>query len=136
MGFRASGRRWAARLSAQIVMLGFHLWQHRNARQHSDANHQLRFRHRNVNLGIKEPFALGRVDLPQHAAQMLTRPCQEILKLPLIDKEQWCKLIQRERAHERRTFDRQRSNFYTFTHSIPPLPNLPYQSGGIRALRG
>ena len=137
---RRTGSKWAARLSAQIVMIGFHMWQHRNNAQHSDSNVQLRFRHRDVNLGIREQYTMGHIDLPAHASRMLRRARHDLLKLPLIDRECWLRLIRRERVLERRAVDKLRSTLYEFTHSVrPPLRPIPpqrtYTDGATRVAR-
>ncbi|CAJ1943729.1 unnamed protein product [Cylindrotheca closterium] len=51
-GSQRSPALWISRLSHQLILLGFHMWEHRNSVQHSEDNVQLRERSHLVNAVI------------------------------------------------------------------------------------
>ena len=123
-----TGSRWAANLAAQLVELGFHMWQHRNLAQHSDDNVQHRFRHRNVNSAIREQFSMGCIDLSPAVSRMLNKPLREVLQLGLAPRERWLTVIRRERTIGRRSVIQQRALLHNFTHQVlPPARPTPHR---------
>ena len=123
IGSKKSGSLWSSHLGGQLIMLGFHMWQHRNSVQHSDSNASLKWKHRDVDWGIREQFSMGRVDLPPTVAPMLRRHCREVLALPLNDREAWLKLIRRERRLARESIHRQQTCLKRFLESATPPPS-------------
>ncbi|CAJ1966642.1 unnamed protein product [Cylindrotheca closterium] len=112
---------WASRLFQQLILLGFYMWQQRNAIQHSDNNVQLHKRHCTVNEGIHSQFDMGPNDLPPEIKPMLSC-CHRVLRKLLMDKEAWLTLLCQERRQYRRAMKAQ----VVFGLSSPPDPDQPF----------
>ena len=108
LGSRKSGEVWYSKIAAQLIWIGFHMWQHRNGVQHSADNLQLRNRQQDANYAIREQFVLGVTDLPTNVHAMLRRPRLEVLRLPLDEREAWIRILRESRRHVRQTVERQR----------------------------
>ncbi|CAJ1938194.1 unnamed protein product [Cylindrotheca closterium] len=92
-GSQRSPTLWVSRLLHQLILLGFHMWEHRNSVQHSEDNVQLRERSRLVNDGIHSQFDKGPTDLPKVVRRMLAVKRQTALIKPLVNREEWLKLV-------------------------------------------
>ena len=111
--------------SSQFILFGFHIWQHQNGIQHSDSNFNLQQRHQDVNIGIEEQFKIGDHDQPVNVWRLLRRPCHEILRLSLADRESWLRTITKERALARRESSQRRlmaAHFPPKLGTVPPRP--------------
>ncbi|CAJ1966203.1 unnamed protein product [Cylindrotheca closterium] len=107
---------WVSRLSHQLILLGFYMWEHRNLVQHSEDNGQLRERSRLVNDGIHSQFDMGPTDLPKVVQRMLAVKHGTVLNKPLVDREEWLKLVRMERKAYRRALAPQRRILHRFFH--------------------
>ncbi|CAJ1931347.1 unnamed protein product [Cylindrotheca closterium] len=115
-GSQRSPTLWVSRLSHQLILLGFHMWEHRNLVQHSEDNVQLRERSQLVNDGIHSQFDMGPTDLPKVVQRMLAVKRQTVLNKPLVDREEWLKLVRMERTAYRRALAPQRRILHRFFH--------------------
>ncbi|CAJ1963136.1 unnamed protein product [Cylindrotheca closterium] len=115
-GSQRSPTLWVSRLSHQLILLGFHMWEHRNSVQHSEDNVQLRERSRLVNDGIHSQFDMGPTDLPKVVQRMLAVKRRTVLNKPLVDREEWLKLVRMERTAYRRALAPQRRILHRFFH--------------------
>ena len=125
IGSRRSGEVWSDKVSKQLILFGFHIWQHRNGVQHSDSNFNLRQRHQEVNIGIEEQFELGDHDQPVNVHRLLRRPCHEILSSTLADRESWLRTIIKERALARREASQRRLMAAHFPPKLGPVRPRP-----------
>ncbi|CAJ1927586.1 unnamed protein product [Cylindrotheca closterium] len=107
-GSQRSPTLWASRLSHQLILLGFQLWEHWNSVQHSEDNVQLQERSQQVNDGIHNQFAMGPTDLPKVVQRMLSVKRRTVLNKPLVDREEWLKLVRMERTAYHRALAPQR----------------------------
>ena len=115
-GSQRSPTLWVSRLSQQLILLGFQMWEHRNSVQHSEDNVQLRERSRLVNDGIHSQFDMGLTDLPKVVQRMLSVKRRTVLNKPLVDREEWLKLVRMERTAHRRALAPQRRILHRFFH--------------------
>ncbi|CAJ1970317.1 unnamed protein product [Cylindrotheca closterium] len=113
---------WASRLSHQLILLGFQLWEHRNLVQHSEDNVQLQERSQQVNDGIHNQFDMGPTDLPKVVQRMLSVKRRTVLHKPLVDREEWLKLVRMERTAYRRALAPQRRILHRFFHPADHSP--------------
>lgn len=123
--FTANNRRnsaslWASRLSQQLILVGFHLWEHRNGIQHSAANVQLKAQSEAVDAQIREQYEIGLVDLPSAPRRLLQPPIAEVLALPLAERSNWVTLLVGACRRRRRTLHSQRKMIYDLTHGRRP----------------
>ena len=125
IGSRRSGEVWADKAAKQFILFGFHIWQHRNGIQHSDSNFNLQQRHRVANIGIEEQFEIGDHDQPLNVRRLLRRPCHEILRLSLADRESWLQTITKERALARRESSQRRLMAAQFPPKLGPVRPRP-----------
>ena len=112
IGSRRSASLWAARLSQQLIHLGFSMWEHRNSIKHSDLSLQAQERIRQVDAEIHSQFDMGTSDLPPLVRQSLSGDRRRVLRKSLVDKEVWLRYIRRSLRAQRkmlRAFFRQRS---------------------------
>jgi hypothetical protein len=120
-GSQRSPTLWVSRLSQQLILLGFQMWEHRNSVQHSEDNVQLRERSRLVNDGIHSQFDMGLTDLPKVVQRMLSVKRRTVLNKPLVDREEWLKLVRMERtAHRRALAPNAAFSIASFTRTTPP----------------
>ena len=117
LGNRRSGNKWAAQLSHQLIMLGFHMWTHRNSVQHSDDSVQNRAVARTTDAGIRRQFLLGCRDLPPNAKRQFRHPVKEVLELPLPQRVRWLSWVKLERARVERLLNARRRMIYDFAHA-------------------
>ncbi|CAJ1932975.1 unnamed protein product, partial [Cylindrotheca closterium] len=103
-------------LLQELILLGFHMGEHRNSVQHSEDNVQLRERSRLVNDGIHSQFDMGPTDLPKVVQRMLAVKRRTVLNKPLVDREEWLKLVRMERTAYRRALAPQRRILHRFFH--------------------
>ncbi|CAJ1966071.1 unnamed protein product [Cylindrotheca closterium] len=115
-GSQRSPTLWVSRLSHQLILLGFHMWEHRNSVQHSEDNVQLRERSRLVNDGIHSQCDMGPTDLPKVVQRMLAVKRRTVLNKPLVDREEWLKLVRMERTAYGRALAPQRRILHRFFH--------------------
>ncbi|CAJ1967917.1 unnamed protein product [Cylindrotheca closterium] len=115
-GSHRSPNLWVSRLSHQLILLGFHMWEHRNSVHHSEDNVQLRERSRLVDDGIHSQFDMGPTDLPKVVQRMLAVKRRTVLNKPLVDREEWLKLVRMERTAYRRALAPQRRLLHRFFH--------------------
>ncbi|CAJ1953784.1 unnamed protein product [Cylindrotheca closterium] len=115
-GSQRSPTLWVSRLSHQLILLGFHMWEHRNSVQHSEDNVQLRKRSRLVNDGIHSQFDMCPTDLSMVVQRMLAVKRRTVLNKPLVDREEWLKLVRMERMAYRRALAPQRRILHRFFH--------------------
>ncbi|CAJ1937063.1 unnamed protein product [Cylindrotheca closterium] len=120
-GSQRSPSLWVSRLSHQLLLLGFQIWEHRNSVQHSEDNVQLHERSPQVNNGIHSQFDIGSTDLPKVVQRLLSVKRRTVLNKPLVDREEWLKLVKMERTAYRRALAPQRRILYRFFH--PQAPN-------------
>mmetsp|Transcript_1886 Transcript_1886/g.4288 ORF Transcript_1886/g.4288 Transcript_1886/m.4288 type:complete len:222 (+) Transcript_1886:996-1661(+) len=73
-GSQKSADLWASRLVQQLLLLGHYMWQDRNQVYHSEDNVRYKARRREVDLSIREQYAMGNSDLPPRIQQMLRTP--------------------------------------------------------------
>ncbi|CAJ1940504.1 unnamed protein product [Cylindrotheca closterium] len=93
------------------------MWEHRNSVQHLEDNVQLRERSQLVNDGIHSQFDMGPTDLPKVLVQrMLAVKRRTVLKKPLVDREEWLKLVRMEGTAYRRALAPQRRILHRFFH--------------------
>ncbi|CAJ1938568.1 unnamed protein product [Cylindrotheca closterium] len=121
-GSQRSPTLWASRLSHQLILLGFQLWEHRNSVQHSEDNVQLQERSQQVNDGIHNQFDMGPTDLPKVVQRMLSVKRRTVLNKPLVDREEWLKLVRMERTAYRRALAPQRRILHRFFHPADHSP--------------
>ncbi|CAJ1960198.1 unnamed protein product [Cylindrotheca closterium] len=95
-GSQRSPTLWVSCLSHQLILLGFHMWEHRNSVQHLEDNVHLRERSRLVNDGIHSQFDMGPTDLPKVVQRMLAVKRRTVLNKPLVYREEWLKLVRME----------------------------------------
>lgn len=107
---------WASRLSQQLILVGFHLWEHRNGIQHSPDNVQTKATSDEVDANIHEQYDMGMVDLPASPRRLLQRPISEVLALPLAERSNWVSLLVGARRRHRRSLRAQRQMIYDLTH--------------------
>ena len=119
IGSRRSSRLWASRLTQQLILIGFYMWEHRNSVQHSDDNVNLRERSRLVNDRIHSQFDMGTDDLPKKFRPMLRCTRQSVLRKLLVDREDWVKLLSTERRAQRRALAPQRRLLHRFPSHRP-----------------
>ncbi|CAJ1951475.1 unnamed protein product, partial [Cylindrotheca closterium] len=115
-GSQRSPTLWVSRLLHQLILLGFHMWEHRNSVQHLEDNVQLRERSRLLNDGIHSQFDMGPIDLPKVVQRMLAVKRRTVLNTPLVDREEWLKLVRMERTAYRRALAPQRRILHRFFH--------------------
>ncbi|CAJ1945361.1 unnamed protein product [Cylindrotheca closterium] len=116
-GSQRSPTLWVFRLLHQLILLGFHMWEHRNSVQHSEDNVQLlRERSQLVNGGIHSQFDMGPTNLPKVVHSMLAVKRRTVLNKPLVDREEWLKLVRMERTAYRRALAPQRRILHRFFH--------------------
>ena len=116
IGSHRSSPLWAARLAQQLILLGFYMWEQRNAVKHSDKNVQAQRRSRIVNAGINSQLDMGVEGLPSEIRPMLRKDRQRILNKTLDEREAWLKLIRFERLAYRRVLAPQRRLLHRFLH--------------------
>ncbi|CAJ1929534.1 unnamed protein product [Cylindrotheca closterium] len=121
-GSQRSPTLWASRLSHQLILLGFQLWEHRNLVQHSEDNVQLQERSQQVNDGIHNQFDMGPTDLPKVVQRLLSVKRRTVLNKPLVDREEWLKLVRMERTAYRRALAPQRRILHRFFHPADHSP--------------
>ena len=120
LGRRNSGSLWASRLIQQLILIGFHMWEHRNGVQHSEDNRQLLPTRTFLDQSIKDQFDMGPSELPSQIRPMLLRPIKEVLALPVDDKKRWVGLVTRSRRSRRRALSRQKAMIYKISRRHPP----------------
>ena len=69
-----------------------------------------------VNDGIHSQFDMGPNDLPKVVQRMLSVKRRTVLNKPLVDREEWLKLVRMERTAHRRALAPQRSSLHRFFH--------------------
>ncbi|CAJ1945729.1 unnamed protein product [Cylindrotheca closterium] len=92
------------------------MWEHRNSVQHLEDNVQLRECSRLVNDGIHSQFDMGPTDLPKVVQRMLAVKRRTVLNKPLVNREEWLKLVRMERTAYRRALAPQRRILHGFFH--------------------
>ena len=112
LGRRNSGSLWASRLIQQLILIGFHMWEHRNGVQHSEDNRQLLSIRTALDQSITDQFDMGPSGLSPQIRPMLLRPMKEVLALPVDDKKIWVGLVTRSRRSRRRALSRQKAMIY------------------------
>mmetsp|Transcript_24040 Transcript_24040/g.58818 ORF Transcript_24040/g.58818 Transcript_24040/m.58818 type:complete len:195 (+) Transcript_24040:1803-2387(+) len=121
IGSRRSSRLWASRLTQQLILIGFYMWEHRNSVRHSDDNVNYRECSRQVNERIHSQFDMGTDDLQVQTRPMLNRTRQSVLQKTLVDREEWVKMLTSECRRHRRALAPQHKLLYDFLH--PDAPN-------------
>ena len=116
---------WASRLIQQLLLLGHHMWIHRNSIQHSETNTRYLGRHREVDRGIREQYSMGKRDAPPRVRSMLAVPIRNVLGRPLDDRIEWLSLASRERTLYRRSLVRQRRMIYELRSRRSPSSARP-----------
>jgi hypothetical protein len=90
------------------------MWQHRNSVQHSDQSVDNKTLSAQVNEGIQAQFAAGTDDLPIHLHPIIRAGPVPILEQSLLDRQEWLKMFQLERAHKERRLTPQRRLLRSF----------------------
>ena len=119
-GSRRSGSKWAALAAQKLIMIGFHMWEHRNSIKHSDDSLENKRLAQVTDVGIKRQFTLGSTSLPRVARLQLQQPRSKVLELELAQRIRWLNWMQREREVVERQFRARRKMMYEFTHSVAP----------------
>ena len=106
-GSRKSGGLWAARLVQQLLMIGFTMWEDRNDALHSDKSLKAIRQSREVNDAIRNQFRMGTKDLPLNIRPYLRTSLHNVLLRPLAVRQEWIRLVSRERSQFRRQVRKQ-----------------------------
>ena len=112
IGSTKSANLWASRLIQQLIKIGHHMWQDRNRLAHSENSSWYSARKREIDISIREQFAMGLVDIPQRSQYLFRESREVILQKPLEDRQHWLRLVSRERALNRRSLARQRQMIF------------------------
>ena len=111
---RRTGNRWASLVVKQIWLLGFHMWEHRNNRFHSDRCLAVDDASRKADITIQREYKRGPEDLPVETQSLFRQPLDQRLKASLSERQRWINLVGAERtavARRRRIGREQRRRF-------------------------
>ncbi|CAJ1943982.1 unnamed protein product [Cylindrotheca closterium] len=65
IGSKKSANLWASRLIQQLIRIGHYMWKDRNRLAHSEDSSWYTARKREIDIGIREQFAMGLMDIPK-----------------------------------------------------------------------
>ena len=119
-GSRRSGPLWAARLVQQLLMIGFTMWEDRNDALHSDKSVKAIRRSQELNDAIRDQFRMGVKDLPFNIRPYLRTSIHNVLLRPLVVREEWLRLVSRERSLFRRSARQQQRAMTKWLRSSRP----------------
>ena len=125
VGSRRSSHLWASRLSQQLIMIGHHLWSHRNSVKHSGESIQARRQHQHLNERIHTEFEMGTKDLPTNLHPMVKGSVRKVLRKPLEAKEDWLDIVSTARSSHRRELTAQRRSLRSIFQPPRPHPTDP-----------
>ena len=111
---RRTGKRWLSLVVQQLWLLGFQMWEHRNAVKYSDHSVSNKRLSRQVNNGIRRQHAMGPADLPPPTRSMFSKRLEKLLRLSLHERQQWLRLVTSERNRESRLMAARRRMFDPF----------------------
>lgn len=121
-GSSRSSALWAARLSCQLIGIGHAMWLHRNSIKHSEQSTQNIALSNEINEDIRSQFNMGVRGLHRDFHKMLSGGVHKVLARPLVDRQEWLKLIVMKRSALRRPLTPQRTVMTTYKVAVTPSP--------------
>ncbi|CAJ1934840.1 unnamed protein product [Cylindrotheca closterium] len=112
IGSKKSANLWACRLIQQLIRIGHYMWKDRNRLAHSEDSSWYTARKREIDIGIREQFAMGLMDIPPRSHYLFRDSRETVLNKSLEDHQHWLRLVSHERAINRRSLARQRQMIF------------------------